>query len=111
MGGSGTGLKDNTTSFVEVVFDEFSDIGVTGIPERMVDDVQTYQNSGDMYGFHLYGLWSIGNDVYLGDTFKFTGDLYCSKELRDAGEKFTCICGQKTVADNGSNQPFSEQPD
>lgn len=85
VGGSGTGLKDNTTSFVEVVFDEFSDIGVTGIPERMVDDSQTYQNSGSAYGFHFYGMWSIGNDVYLGDTFKFTGDLYCSKELRDAG--------------------------
>lgn len=84
VGGSGS-LKDNTTSFVEVVFDEFSDIGVTGIPERMVDDVQTYQNSGDLYGFHAYGTWIVGSDVFLGDIFKFTGDLYCSKELRDAG--------------------------
>lgn len=85
VGGSGSGLKDNTTSFVEVVFDEFSDIGVTGIPERMVDDVQVYQNSGSAYGFHLYGMWDIGSTVFLGDIFKFTGDVYCSQELRDAG--------------------------
>lgn len=85
VGGSGTGLKDDTTSFVEVVFDEFSDIGVTGIPERMVDDPQTYQNSGTAYGFHLYGQWNIGTDVFRGDIFKFTGDVYCSQELRDAG--------------------------
>jgi hypothetical protein len=85
VGGSGSISQDDTRSFVEVVFDEFSDIGVTGIPERMVDDVQTYQNSGSLYGYHGYGSWNIGTDVFRGDIFKVTGDLYCSQELRDAG--------------------------
>lgn len=96
VGGSGTGLKDDTTSFVEVVFDEFSDIGVTGIPERMADDPQTY--SGNGYPFKVYGLWNVGTDVFRGDIFKFTADIFVSQEARDAGAEcylylFTRVAG------------------
>ncbi|QPX76617.1 putative hinge connector long tail fiber proximal connector [Cronobacter phage vB_CsaM_SemperBestia] len=83
VGGSGTGLKDNTTSFVEVVFDEFSDIGVTGIPERMLDDPQTY--SGNGYPFKAYGVWNVGSDVSRNDIFKITADIYIDQAARNAG--------------------------
>lgn len=82
VGGCGT-LNDDTRSFVEVVFDEFGDIGVTGIPERMVDDTQTY--SGNGYPYKTFGLWTQGADVYLGDVFKLTVDLYISQAARTAG--------------------------
>lgn len=82
VGGSRT-LREDTRSFVEVVFDEFSDIGVTGIPERMIDDPATY--SGNGYPFKNYGLWTVGTDVFRKDIFKITADLYVDQATRDAG--------------------------
>lgn len=81
--GSSFGLGEDSRSFVEVVFDTFDDIGITGIPERMVDDLNEY--SSDVYEFHKFGAWNIGSDVYNGDIFKVTADLYADQTLVDEG--------------------------
>lgn len=95
VGGSKT-LREDTRSFVEVVFDEFSDIGVTGIPERMIDDATTY--SGNGYPFKAYGLWAVGTDVFRKDIFKITADLYVDQATRDAGgECYLYIFGRNAA--------------
>lgn len=83
-GGSRT-LRADTRSFVEVVFDEMNDIGITGIPEKMVNDPTVYSSNGSVYKFKSYGVWNIGTDVYKNDTFRVDAELYVSQELRDAG--------------------------
>lgn len=85
VGGSDSSLKENTSSFVEVVFDEFNDIGITGIPEKMVNDPNVYGGNG--YPFKDYGEWVVGSDVFWGDVFKFSAELYISQEARDAGSE------------------------
>lgn len=87
VGNSAIEMKEDTRSFVEVIFDDFSDIGATGIPERMIDDVTEYASSGNDYSFKIWQDFPnvVGTDISRGDIFYFSADLFHDQTLQNAG--------------------------
>lgn len=87
VGNSAVEMKEDTRSFVEVIFDDFADIGATGIPERMVDDVNEYTSVPANYAFKQWTDFpnKVGTDVFAGDIFYLSGDLLHDATLQTAG--------------------------
>lgn len=87
VGNSAVELKEDTRSFIEVIFDDFSDIGVTGIPERMIDDVAEYASVPADYAFKQWNDFpnKVGTDIARGDIFYLTADLLHDATLQAAG--------------------------
>ncbi|QPI17926.1 hinge connector of long tail fiber proximal connector [Pectobacterium phage POP12] len=65
----------DSRSLVDIVFDEFSDIGVNGIPERIADDGTLYESNGN-YSFHNYASHAIpSNKAKAGNIYRITAEL------------------------------------
>lgn len=85
VGNSHASLNEDSRSFVEIVFDSLDDVGYTGIPQRIIDDISERTGDGSVYDVYTWpSQLLVGSDVYPGDLLRLTGDLFQDQVLTDA---------------------------
>lgn len=86
VGNVHSSLSEDSRSFSEVVFDTIDDVGATGIPQRIIDDITERTGDGSSYAVYTWpNTQTVGTDVFVGDILRFTGDLFQDQTLTDAG--------------------------
>ncbi|QDH49255.1 large distal tail fiber subunit [Pantoea phage Phynn] len=84
VGNIGASLLEDSRSFCECVFDTIDDVGATGIPQRIVDDLTERTGNGSAYTVYTWPVSpKVGTDVFVGDIMRLTGDLYQDQTLTD----------------------------
>lgn len=81
-------LGDDTRSFVEIVYDELDDVGITGIPQRIIDDPTERTGNGSVYAVYTWpNTQSVGSggDLNISDVLRLNADLFQDQTLTDAG--------------------------
>lgn len=54
VGNNPNSFTENTSAYLQVVFDDVVDIGACGLPSRSADDINEYFSVGNQYGFKFY---------------------------------------------------------
>lgn len=74
--GNDASQQSDTRSITELVFDTIRDVGATGGPGLLVEDQTEYSCSGDKYNFKQYLTSKVPDNISIGDTFYFEGELW-----------------------------------
>lgn len=82
VGNNPNSFAEDTTAYLQVVFDDVIDIGACGLPQRKIDDISEYYSSGSQYIFKTYFSESITQRELV---YHIKADLYSDSVLVAAG--------------------------